>query len=116
MKVHLIKKQSIENYVRENAQSRIGLQNWLSILRKSDWKNPKDIIESYNNADILGNGADRIIFNIGGNKYRMICFYVFGKKEVHLFVKWIGTHSEYTELCKKGKQFIIDQFRKKDKE
>ena len=110
MKVHLIKKQSIEDYVHENAQSRPPFSLWLSIIKVSRWKVPKDIITTFNSADILGKGSKRVVFNIGGNKYRMICSYHFGKTRVHLFVKWIGTHSQYTKLCNSGKQYTINRY------
>ncbi|WP_394367549.1 type II toxin-antitoxin system HigB family toxin [Mangrovibacterium lignilyticum] len=33
-------------------------------------------------------GSNRVVFNIGGNKYRVICQYYFGRQKVHLFIKW----------------------------
>ena len=60
--------------------------------------------------DILGSGSNRVVFNIGGNNYRMICRYQFGISKVHLFVKWIGTHAEYTKLCNDGKQYDINGY------
>ena len=63
-------------------------------MKVAEWERPHDIICTYKNADILGKGTERVIFNIGGNNYRMICKYHFGFKKVHLFVKWIGTHKE----------------------
>ncbi len=108
MKVHLIKKQSIEDFVFRNAQSKTSFENWLMIIKYTNWNSPKDIITTFNTADILGKGSKRVVFNIGGNKYRVICKYHFGCKKVHLFVKWIGTHSDYTKLCKEGKQYNIN--------
>lgn len=110
MKVHLIKKQSIEDYVLKNARSRTSFEIWLSILKRADWKEPNEIISTFNSADILGKGSDRIVFNIGGNNYRMICKYHFGDMKVHLFVKWIGAHAEYSKLCNEGKQFDVSNF------
>lgn len=80
MKIHLIKKQSIEQFVSKNVQSKSAFTNWLSILKWVEWKKPKDIISTFNSADILGESSERVVFNIGGNKYRMICSYHFGKK------------------------------------
>lgn len=40
----------------------------------------------------------------------MICQYWFGASRVHLYVKWIGTHAEYTKLCNKDKQYTIDDY------
>jgi len=50
----------------------------------------------------------KVIFNIGGNKFRLIASYYFGNKNVRFYIKWIGTHSEYNELCKKSSQYYIN--------
>ena len=110
MKAHLIKKQSIEKYVRKNAQSKVPFGIWLSIIKRAEWNVPNDIIATFNSADILGNSSERVVFNIGGNKYRMICKYHFGKAVVHLFVKWIGTHAAYTKLCNERKQYTVNVY------
>jgi len=110
MKIHLIKKQTIEDYVKENAQCRASFEIWLFIVKGAEWNEPNDIISTFGSADILGNGSDRVVFNIGGNKYRMICRYHFGIIRVHLFVKWIGTHAEYTKLCNDKKQYDVNAY------
>ncbi len=110
MKVHLIKKQSIEDYVLKNARSRASFEIWLSIIKRVDWNEPNEIISTFNRADILGKGSERAVFNIGGNNYRLICKYYFGDTRVHLFVKWIGTHAEYTKLCNEEKQYEIEVY------
>lgn len=110
MKVHLIKKQSIENYIVSNSQSKTGLIEWMNKLNHADWSEPLDIISTYNSADTLGSGTNRVVFNIGGNKYRMICEYFFGSKKTHLYISWIGTHAEYTKLCNQGLQYTITNY------
>jgi len=110
MKVHLLKKQTIESYAEQNARSRSSFKFWLLIIKGADWKIPKDILKAFSAADLLGSGTDRVVFDIGGNNYRMICHYVFGEKEVHLFICWIGTHAEYTKLCNDKKQYSINSF------
>lgn len=110
MKVHLIKRQTIEEYERKNARSRSSFKLWNLTLKDVDWDNPEDILQTFGSADLLGNGSDRVVFNIGGNNYRMICHYIFGEKEVHLFINWIGTHAEYTKLCNDKEQYTISEF------
>jgi mRNA interferase HigB len=110
MKVHLIKKQSIEDYVLKNARSKASFGIWLSIIKRVDWNQPNEIASTFNSADILGKDSNRVVFNIGGNNYRLICKYHFGNTRVHLFVKWIGTHAEYSKLCNSGKQYEIDAY------
>lgn len=59
---------------------------------------------------MLGNGTSRVVFDIGGNHYRLIASYAFGERQVHLFVCWIGTHAEYTKLCAKNQQYTINLY------
>ncbi len=110
MKVHLIKRQTIEEYEKQNAGSRNSFRLWKLAIRGVDWNNPEDILETFGTADLLGHGSDRVVFDIGGNNYRMICHYFFGEKEAHLFINWIGTHAEYTKLCKATNQYTISEF------
>src|ERR1051326_8227686 len=104
MKVHLIKKQTIEEYAAKNARSRSSFENWLTTLKYADWNKPEDIQDTLSSTDLLGKGTNRVVFDIAGNNYRMICKYAFGEKQVHLFVCWIGTHGEYDKLCDDNKQ------------
>ena len=75
MKVHLVKKQTIEEYAQDNARSRVSFKLWLLILAGADWNSPEDILKTFGATDLLGNGCDRAVFDIGGNNYRMICHY-----------------------------------------
>lgn len=110
MKVHLIKKQTIEDYVANNSQSRSAFEHWLGLIKVANWETPADIKSTFATADILGQGSQRIVFDIGGNKYRMICKYHFGKNQAHLFVMWIGTHAEHDKLCKGGGQYSVSKY------
>ncbi len=110
MKIHLITKWTIENYARFHAGSRSALRFWQLLVKGADWDSPQDILNTYGSADLLGNGSERVVFNIGGNNYRMICHYVFGDKQVHLFICWISTHAEYTRLCKDNKQYTVSDY------
>ncbi|RXK83883.1 type II toxin-antitoxin system HigB family toxin [Filimonas effusa] len=110
MKVHLIRKETIEAFSKKNAQSRIGFNEFLAKLKYADWKSPADMKDTFPATDLLGNGSDRAILDIGGNKHRMLVKYAFGDKQVHLFICWIGTHAEYEKLCRKDEQFSVNQY------
>jgi mRNA interferase HigB len=107
MKVHLIRKETIEGFARQNAQSRTSLEEWLAKVKNADWEKPADLQATFRSADLLGKSSSRVVFDIGGNNYRMICKYAFGDNQVHLFVCWIGTHAAYDELCDDDKQYTI---------
>lgn len=107
MKVRLIKRKSIEDFALQNARSRRYFRVWLTLLKQADWNVPGDIIYTCGSADLLGNGSKRVVFDIAGNNYRMICKYHFGATRLHLYIKWIGTHADYTELCDNNEQYTV---------
>jgi mRNA interferase HigB len=110
MKVHLIKKQTLEHFANQYPGSRAPLNDWLGKLRFADWTQPLDMKRTYNTVDVLGQNSSRAVFDIGGNNYRMICKYAFGVNQMHLFVCWIGTHAEYDKVCKAGNQYTINLY------
>jgi len=110
MKIRLLREETIRDYYSRHARGKAGFLIWLRYINNIDWSNANDIVYTWNGADLLGNGSDRVIFNIGGNKYRLLCKYYFGRKFVHLYVCWIGTHSAYDKLCDSGNQYHINQF------
>lgn len=106
MKVHLIKQQSIEDYaIKHHAESTFN--EWIYKIKRADWIKPMDMKSTFNSADFIGKGSDRVVFDIGGNNHRLICKYYFGKKQVHLYICWIGTHAEYDILNAKNKQYTV---------
>lgn len=110
MKVHLIKKQSIEDFATANARSRTSFEEWLEKLKRAEWEKPTDIKTTFGAADLLGKSSNRIVFDIGGNTYRMICKYAFGEKQMHLFVCWIGTHAAYNKLNENNEQYTVNSY------
>jgi mRNA interferase HigB len=110
MKLHLIKKETIERYIIANARSRPSFTEFLEKLKYADWEKPTDMRATFTAADLLGKSSNRVVFNIGGNTYRMICKYAFGDKQVHLFICWIGTHAEYTAICNEQLQYTISNY------
>lgn len=110
MRIHLIRKETLEEFGTAKPMSRVALEAFISKVKYAEWSIPKDILHTFSDADILGRGSSRVIFNINGNRYRMICKYVFGKKQVHLFVCWIGVHAEYDALCLQNRQFDISLY------
>jgi mRNA interferase HigB len=105
MKVHLIRKETIEDFARQHAQCRTSFSEWLTKIKFADWEGPADIQDLFPSADLLGNSSKRVVFDISGNSYRMICKYAFGDRQIHLFVCWIGTHAAYDKLCSNNRQY-----------
>jgi mRNA interferase HigB len=67
---------------------------WFKEVEKANWRSPGDAKKLYGTADFVGDG--RIVFDIGGNKYRLV---VWVKYSIRLaLIKWVGTHEEYDEV------------------
>jgi mRNA interferase HigB len=71
--------------------SEVSLRSWYHDAKRADWKNSNELKEQYRNASIIGN--DRIVFNIKGNKYRLIVLIDYEYQVI--FIRFIGTHKEY---------------------
>lgn len=70
------------------------LESWHDEVANAQWKSPHDVKAHFGNASTLGN--NRVVFNIGGNKYRLIVEIQYRVGIV--WVKFIGTHSQYDEI------------------
>ena len=112
MKVKLYRDDTIEDYAAAHANAGILFANWLTVIRKARWDEPSDITKRLK-GNLLGNGSERVVFDIGGNgknSFRIICKYIFnckhnkhGELRVNLYVNWIGTHEEYNHLSENDK-------------
>ena len=67
---------------------------WYRHVLKADWKSPADVKADFRNASILKDG--RVVFNIAGNKYRIIVWinYAYGV----VYIRFIGTHAQYNQI------------------
>jgi mRNA interferase HigB len=66
----------------------------VSVVKAADWSKPTDIKDMFRSADILAN--DRVVFNIGGNKYRLVVAVHYRGRRV--YIRFVGTHAEYDRI------------------
>ena len=76
-----------------HADAEQPLRYWFAVAEKANWSKLSDVREDFPSVDMVGRMA---IFNIGGNKYRLITLVNFESK--YVLVKWVGTHAEYDRL------------------
>ena len=67
---------------------------WYAETSRAAWRNSADVKRLYATASIVG--ANRIVFNIKGNDYRLVVSVDYEKSIV--WIKWIGTHKEYDRI------------------
>jgi mRNA interferase HigB len=71
-----------------------ALDAWFAEVRRVQWASTADIKRSYATASSVS--ADRIVFNMKGNDYRLVVAVDFEKGIV--WIKWIGTHRDYDRI------------------
>ena len=74
--------------------AKASLQSWHDEALKADWKTPQNVKDQYGSASICGN--NRVVFNIAGNKYRLIVEMQY--RAGIAWVKFIGTHARYDQI------------------
>jgi mRNA interferase HigB len=71
-----------------------ALNRWYETAKAADWGNLADLRQVFNSVDYVGN--DRFVFNIRGNRYRLIAMIFFDIRTI--YVRFVGTHQAYDEL------------------
>ncbi|AOE83332.1 type II toxin-antitoxin system HigB family toxin [Pseudomonas sp. TCU-HL1] len=77
-----------------HADAQGPLQSWHDEALRADWRSPQDIKAQYRSASFCGN--NRVVFNIGGNKYRLVVEMQY--RAGIAWVKFIGTHEQYDRI------------------
>ena len=67
---------------------------WYRHALAADWGSPADVKAEFGNASILKHG--RVVFNIAGNKYRLVVWINYAYRVV--YIRFIGTHTQYGRI------------------
>ena len=87
----ILGKDKLAVFSRKHADSRKPLEQWVNDVERKQWHIPQDIKADYRSVDFLA--GNRAIFNIGGNKYRLVVVVVYVADRI--LIEWIGTHAQY---------------------
>lgn len=92
--MRIIAKRTLRSYWNREPRAEQPLKAWYAVAAKADWASPADVKRDYRSASFVGN--DRIVFNIGGNRYRLIVRFDYPNRIG--FVRFVGTHAQYDEV------------------
>jgi mRNA interferase HigB len=93
--MQVIAKRTLRMFWDQHPASRVPLSSWHVRVSKAAWRGPADIKADFGSTvDFIGD--NRVIFNIAGNKYRLIIHVAYAYKSV--LIKFIGTHKEYDTI------------------
>jgi len=98
--MRIIARRSLRQFVdslaghKDQPSVKAALDAWFDEAKKVRWANTAELKRSYATASIVS--ADRIVFNVKGNAYRLVVAIDFEKGIV--WIKWIGTHKAYDHI------------------
>ena len=89
--INLLTNRTLRDFWTAYPDSKDPLQAWYKLMQSADWNTPNDVKRQFRSASIIE--GNRVVFNIAGNKYRLIV-------KIHydtgiVYVRFIGTHREY---------------------
>jgi mRNA interferase HigB len=92
--VNVVALRTLQAFWTLHPQAQAPLSQWYDVAKQAEWRTPQDIREDFNTVDFVSD--NRVIFDIGGNKYRLVARIAYKYKQ--LLVKFVGTHSEYDRI------------------
>ena len=92
--MRIFTEQVLKEYIAVRPEVKTALQEWVMIVKQSQWTCFADIKATFNSVDSIGN--QRYVFNIKGNKYLLVVVIKFTIKFV--YIRFIGTHTEYDKI------------------
>ena len=96
--MHVVKKKTLQAFWRVHASAEVPLRTWLKDAERARWRTMHDIKAYARTADVIGD--NRVVFNIGGNKFRLVVLCLLAKGR--LYIRFVGTHAEYDRIDAKG--------------
>lgn len=93
--MHVIARRVLREFWKANPHAERPLSAWYKLVSKANWTKPADVKTTFGTkVDFVGD--NRIIFDIGGNKYRLVVRVAYPFKRV--LIKFVGTHEEYDQI------------------
>ncbi|NKX43274.1 type II toxin-antitoxin system HigB family toxin [Roseicyclus persicicus] len=94
--MRVLSKRTLVEFWTRHAAARAPLQFWYEAVSAARWDRPQDVKDQFGSTvDFVGDS--RIVFDIGGNKFRLVARVVYAPYH-RVMVKFVGTHAEYDKI------------------
>jgi mRNA interferase HigB len=88
--LHVISHKALKEFAKTHPDAAATLEDWYKITSKAQWRSLDGVRATFPHADLVG---DCTVFNIGGNKYRLVTIIIYVVKRV--YVRFVMTHAEF---------------------
>lgn len=93
--MQVVAKRTLRLFWARQSRSEVPLRAWYALVAQADWSGPADVKHQFGTTvDFVRD--NRIIFDIGGNKYRLVVHVSYEYRRV--LIKFVGTHGEYDRI------------------
>lgn len=92
--MRVISKRTLQDFWKCYSEAEHPLAAWYAEAIKAQWKSPQEIKTHYQTASFLRD--NRVVFNIGGNKYRLVVKINYEYNTV--YIRFVGTHAQYNKI------------------
>ena len=92
--MRIISRGTLRGFWEGHADAEQPLKAWFHEAEVADWQRPQDVKDQYGNASVIR--GNRIVFNIAGNKYRLIVKFNYPYRVG--YIRFVGTHADYDEI------------------
>ena len=92
--MRVVAKKALRDFWLMHNDAEDQLKTWYKEASGAQWATPNDIKAAYAKASILKSG--RVVFNICGNKYRLVVDINYVRQWV--FIRFIGSHEAYDKI------------------
>ena len=92
--VQIIALRILRDFWARHHQAEEQLRAWFGLVSRAGWRGPAEIREMFNSADFVGDS--RVIFDLGGNKYRLVTHVAYRHHRV--LIKFVGVHKDYDRI------------------
>jgi len=96
--MHIITRRRLREFWERHPDAEEPLSVWHAVVERAKYETPHDVKADFGTADFIG--AKRVVFDIGGNKYRLVVKmeYRWGR----VYIRHVVTHEEYDKLTKEN--------------
>ena len=94
--MRIIARKTIKGFwtIPQYRDSQQPLKAWYAVAKNANWASPHAVKRQFRNASIIG--GNRVVFNIAGNKYRLVVKFNYPLRIG--FIRFIGTHRHYDQI------------------
>ena len=93
--MNVISFRALRDFYERHPPARKAMIAWHKDVCAARWRNWSDVKADYASADAVGD--DRVVFDIGGNKYRIVARVAYAPY-FRVMIKFVGTHAEYDRI------------------